>query len=367
MSITIPSDILPRDGRFGSGPSKIRPEQVTRLIDSGSVLGTSHRKPPVRNMVKRIQEGLTELFQLPDGYEVILGNGGASAVWDAIPFGLVQHTAQCAVIGEFSSKAARAMTRAPWLAETSLRKVEYGRMVQCEPAGVDTYHYAHNETSTGALTPIRRIDEPEALTIVDGTSIAGAYEFDASAVDFYYFSPQKAFASDGGLWIAFASPAALARIEHLTENRWTPDFLNLQLAVTNSRKNQTLNTPALATLTMLDEQIGWMLAEGGMPEMARRSKTASDLIYTWADERDFAAAFVAEPMYRSPVVTTIDLDTAIDSNEISAILRANGVVDIDPYRSLQRNQFRIGTFPAVEASDVAALLACIDYIIEQMA
>ena len=365
----ISPQMLPRDGRFGAGPSKVRPAQVQAI--AAAPLGTSHRKPPVRHIVGAIREGLRDLFELPNGYEVLLGNGGASAIWDAIPFALVESKAQTAVIGEFSGKAAKAVGKAPWLGDTEVISCEPGQMVLnvlCE--SVDTYLYAHNETSTGAMSPLKRYgragsagSDGGALTIVDGTSIAGGLVFDPSEVDFYYFSPQKCFGSDGGLWLALASPAALERIERLTAERWVPDFLNLQLAVNNSRKDQTLNTPALGTLAMLADQVQWMLDNGGLAGMEARSRRSSNLVYEWAANRDFATPFISDPLYRSISVTTIDFDEAIPTMEISQQLRELGVLDIDPYRSLGRNQFRIATFPSIESSDVAALLECIDALV----
>ena len=360
---------LPHDGRFGSGPSKVRPEQVDAI--AASPLGTSHRKPPVKNLVGEIREGLHELFHLPEGYEVLLGNGGATALWDAIPFALVEHRAQAAVIGEFSRKAAKEVNNAPWLDDADIRAVEPGQMILNEPhEGIDTYLYAHNETSTGAMSPLQRYGTPPvvggdggALTLVDGTSIAGGLVFDPSNVDFYYFSPQKCFGSDGGLWIALASPAALERIERLTSERWVPDFLNLSIAAKNSRKNQTYNTPSLATIAMLANQVHWMLDNGGLTGMQARSQESSQLVYTWASERPFAHSFIEDPEYRSVTVTTTDIDEAISVPELSQKLRAMGLVDIDPYRSLGRNQLRIATFPAIDPCDIAALLECIDSLV----
>lgn len=368
MTLVIPADLLPRDGRFGSGPSKLRERQLARLSAPGSPMGTSHRQAPVRDVVASIRERITALFGLPDGYEVILGNGGASLLWDAMAFALVKSRAQAAVFGEFSGKPVRALGRVPWIEDVTTRTSEPGGVALCEPAeGIDTYLYAHNETSTGALSPVARFGGPEALTLVDGTSAAGGVCVDVSRTDLYYFSPQKNLGADGGLWLAIASPAALSRIAKLTSERWVPDILNLQLAVENSRKNQTLNTPAIATLLLVDEQLGWMLDNGGLEAMAGRARSSSSFIYEWAEKRADAAPFVAEPEYRSPVVATIDFDESVDARQVSAVLRANGIVDIDPYRSLGRNQLRIGTFPNVEISDVQALMACIDWVIDQQA
>ncbi|WP_124054332.1 phosphoserine transaminase [Arcanobacterium ihumii] len=359
--------LAPIDGRFGSGPSKVRPEQVAVL--SGAPLGTSHRQQPVKQLVGNIRRGLAELFALPEDYEVLLGNGGASALWDAIPFNLVESTAQIAVIGEFSGKAARAVTRAPWLEGHSVVETTPGKMItNHDEAGIDSYLYAHNETSTGAVSPLRRYgDAKSALTIVDGTSIAGGVNFNPRDVDFYYFSPQKCFAADGGLWLAFASPAAIERIERLQSQRWVPDFLNLQIALANSRKDQTLNTPAISTLSLLHSQVNWMLENGGLSQMASRSKKSSQFIYDWAINHPLASPFIKEEEHRSPVVTTIDFDASVPAKEISASLRQQGIVDIDPYRSLGRNQLRIATFPAIDFADVEALVSCINKEIERLA
>lgn len=360
---------LPADGRFGSGPSKVREAQVHAI--TASPLGTSHRKQPVKNLVGNIREGMRELFALPEGYEVLLGNGGATALWDAIPFTLVEKRAQCAVIGEFSSKAAKELSAAPWLESVDVLRSEPGSMIlNHQQEGVDAYLYAHNETSTGAMSPLARYGiapvsggDGGALTIVDGTSIAGGKVFDAKNVDFYYFSPQKCFGSDGGLWIALASPAALERIERLAKERWVPDFLNLQLAVNNSRKDQTLNTPAVATIAMLADQVQWMLDGGGLAGMEARSTVSSAAVYSWAAERPYAQPFVQQEEYRSVTVTTTDFDDAISVPEILAQLREAGMVDVDPYRSLGRNQLRIATFPAIETDDVLKLLSCIDALV----
>ena len=366
MSFDIPSSILPVDGRFGSGPSKVRDTQLAAITAASSPMGTSHRQVPVKSVVASIQEGLRELFSLPDGYEVLLGNGGASLLWDAIAFTVAEKRVQAATFGEFSSKAAKAVAKVPWIDSVDIREAPAGEIALCTPAeGVDTYLYPHNETSTGAFSPVQRIGKDSgALTVVDGTSSAGGTLVDISETDLYYFSPQKCFGADGGLWIAFASPAALERIERLSRDRWVPDILNLQLAADNSRKNQTLNTPAIATLLMIDEQVQWMLAAGGLAEMARRTQESSNLVYTWAENRADATPFVRNPEFRSPVVATIDFDDVVPTTAISAFLRTHGVVDIFPYRSLGRNQFRIGTFPSVEYDDVEALLRSIDWAID---
>lgn len=365
MTTQIPSHLLPRDGRFGSGPSKVRPAQLAHLANAGSLMGTSHRQRPVRQLVGKIRSQLSELFSAPDGYKVILGNGGASLLWDAIAFNIVQERAQAAVFGEFSSKPVKPLSNVPWVTEVDVRRVEPGGVALCESVdGIDTYLYAHNETSTGALSPVHRFGDDDALTVVDATSAAGGVLVDLSETDFYYFSPQKCFGADGGLWLTFASPSALERIDRLSRERWIPDILNLQLAVSNSLKDQTLNTPALSTLLLIEAQLDWMLEQGGLEAMAGRSAASSSYIYEWASNRTDAAPFVSEPEYRSRVVATIDFDESVDTQAISALLRENGVVDIDPYRSLGRNQFRIGTFPSVEFDDVRALLNCIDWAIE---
>lgn len=365
MTEKIPAALLPADGRFGSGPSKVRAAQLEAIVAPTTPMGTSHRQSAVRGLVAEIQAGLSELFNAPDGYEVLLGNGGASLLWDAIAFCVAAERTQAAVFGEFSGKAARAVAKVPWVSEAQVIEAPAGEVAACQArSGIDTYLYPHNETSTGALSSVRRIDGEDALTLVDGTSIAGGTLVDLGETDMYYFSPQKCFGADGGLWLSFASPAALERIERLTAERWVPDILNLQLAVNNSRKNQTLNTPALATLLMVAEQVRWMLAEGGLEAMAARTTASSKAIYSWAQARDFTTPFVANEADRSPVVATIDFDDAVDASAISAFLRENGILDIDPYRSLGRNQLRIGVFPAVETADVEALLACIDWAVD---
>ncbi|MBM7824651.1 phosphoserine aminotransferase [Arcanobacterium pluranimalium] len=360
--VEIRADLLPDDGRFGSGPSKVRIAQVESL--KTAPFGTSHRQQPVKMLVGEIRSALSELFALPDGYEVLLGNGGASALWDAIPFNLVNSHAHAAVIGEFSGKAARALQRAPWLKETDVLETAPGSVVVNQEAEhIDSYLYAHNETSTGAMSPLARYGNENALTIVDGTSIAGGALFDAAAVDFYYFSPQKCFGADGGLWFAFASPAAIERIERHCTERWVPDFLNLSMALDNSRKDQTLNTPAISTLALMQNQLAWMLDQGGIAAMAQRCRNSSGYLYKWAEENPLANPYIREEKYRSPVVVTIDFDDSVDTKKISAKLREHGIVDIDPYRSLGRNQFRIATFPSVEKSDIEALVACLELLI----
>lgn len=365
MELTLPTSLLPRDGRFGSGPSKVRDAQVRALAAPTAPLGTSHRKPAVKNIVAAIQEDLRELYRLPESYEVLLGNGGASLLWDAIAFCVAERHTQNAVFGEFSGKAAKAMAKVPWIESADVVEALVGEVASCESAdGVDTYLYPHNETSTGAFSAVKRFGDASALTLVDATSCAGGVDVDVSQTDMYYFSPQKCFGADGGLWFALVSPATIERIERLEAERWIPDILSLPLALKNSRKNQTLNTPSIANLVMMAEQTRWMLDEGGLEAMEARTHASSNAIYEWAAARDFASPFVEREEWRSPVVATIDFDESVDASKISAFLRENGVIDIDPYRSLGRNQLRIGVFPAVETSDVEALLACIDWAIE---
>lgn len=372
-NLTIPANLLPADGRFGAGPGKVRDAQLAALAATGrSLMGTSHRQAPVKNLVARVQSGLAELFSLPDGYEILLGNGGSTAFWDAATFSLVRERAAHATFGEFGSKFAQATTSAPFLAPSAITSSPAGTAVLPElVAYADVYAWAHNETSTGAMAPVRRVPgsaEAGALTLIDATSGAGGLAVDVAETDVYYFAPQKSFASDGGLWLAVTSPAAIERIAEIhASDRWIPEFLSLQNAVTNSRAHQTLNTPAIATLFLLAEQIDWMLAQGGLAWAAARTAESAGHLYSWAESRSFATPFVADPATRSTVVGTIDFDDSIDAAAISRVLRANGVVDVDPYRKLGRNQLRVAMFPAVEPSDVQALTASIDYIIEHMA
>lgn len=364
VSLTIPANLLPRDGRFGSGPAKVRSEALAALAGRGATwMGTSHRKSPVKDVVARIRTGLATLYEAPDGYEVVLGNGGASQFWDIATFALVERRASVSVFGEFSHKFASVITRTPWLDEPAVTTVEPGTATLPLAADADAYVWAHNETSTGAAAAVHRIEDTDAsaLTLVDATSAAGALPVDLTQADAYYFAPQKAFASDGGLWVAFLSPAALERTAHLTAQRWVPDSLNLQLAVDNSRANQTLNTPALATLFLLADQLDWLLAAGGLAHAVRRCGASASQLYGWADAHPLATPFVAEP-YRSPVVGTIDFVAEVDAAALAATLRANGIVDVEPYRSLGRNQLRIGMFPAVDPDDIVALTACIDWV-----
>ena len=367
MSIIIPSELKPLDGRFGCGPSKIRPEALAALSASGnSILGTSHRQKPVKNVVKRVREGLTSLFNLPEGYEVVLGNGGSTAFWDIATFGLIEERSQHLVFGEFSSKFAAASKEAPFLGEPTVIKAEPGsHPVSVAEAGIDVYAMTHNETSTGVAMPIiRPAGTDGALVLVDATSAAGGLMVDAKEFDTYYFAPQKSFASDGGLWIAIMSPAAIARAEKIkASGRWVPAFFDLGIAIENSRLDQTYNTPALVTLMLLAEQIEWMNANGGLSFAAGRSAQSSEILYSWAEKTSYTTPFVTDAAMRSKVVGTINFDDAIDAIKIAAALRENGIVDTEPYRKLGKNQLRIGMFPAVDPSDVEALTKCIDHVV----
>jgi phosphoserine aminotransferase len=366
-TITIPADLLPADGRFCCGPSKVRSEQIDALVAaSTTIMGTSHRKPAVKNLVGDVRSKLSELFSLPDGWEIILGNGGSTMFWDAATFGLVRERSQHLVFGEFSSKFAEACATAPHLGEPSVIKVDPGSHPDpTAEAGIDLYALTHNETSTGVAMELRRpADTDGALVAVDATSAAGGLVWDPAEVDVYYFAPQKCFGSDGGLWLAACSPAAIERINEIgSSNRWRPASLDLRIALDNSTQNQTYNTPALATLVMLDTQLDWMLANGSLAGMAGRSATSAEILYSWAESRDWATPFVTNPAHRSNVVGTIDLDDSIDATAVSDILRANGVLDTDAYRKLGRNQLRVGMFPAIDSADVAALTACIDHVV----
>lgn len=363
----IPPALLPKDGRFGSGPSKVRPETLSALCGPGaSLMGTSHRQAPVRSLVGRIRRQMTELFCLPDGYEVVLGNGGASAFWDAATFCLIQRRAEHLRFGEFSAKFAAATAAAPHLEEPLLIDSEPGTVpeVQVDPQ-VDFYALTHNETSTGVMMTLDRPAGAQgAIVAADATSAAGGVTFDPTQVDLYYFSPQKCFGSDGGLWVALMSPAALDRLESIAASgRWVPAFLDLRVALEQSRANQTYNTPALATLIMLADQLEWMLANGGLGFAAGRSQRSAGILYGWAEASAYATPFVKVPEQRSQVVGTIDFDPTVDAKAVSAALRANGVVDVDPYRKLGRNQLRVGMFPSVDPEDIEALCACIDYVV----
>ncbi len=367
MSIIIPSELKPLDGRFGCGPSKIRPEALAALSASGnSILGTSHRQKPVKHVVKRVREGLTTLFNLPEGYEVILGNGGSTAFWDIATFGLIEERSQHLVFGEFSSKFAAAAKEAPFLGEPTVIKTEPGsHPVSVAEAGIDVYAMTHNETSTGVAMPIiRPAGTDGALVLVDATSAAGGLMVYAKEFDTYYFAPQKSFASDGGLWIAIMSPAAIARAEKIkASGRWVPAFFDLGIAIENSRLDQTYNTPALVTLMLLAEQIEWMNSNGGLSFAAGRSAKSSEILYSWAEKTSYTTPFVTDAAMRSKVVGTINFDDAIDATKIASALRENGIVDTEPYRKLGKNQLRIGMFPAVDPSDVEALTKCIDHVV----
>ena len=368
--IKIPDNLKPRDGRFGCGPSKIRPEALTALHASGSsILGTSHRQKPVKNVVKRVREGLNTLFSLPEGYEVILGNGGSTAFWDIATFGLIEKKSQHLVFGEFSSKFAQAAEEAPFLDNPTVIKSDPGSHPSAQAeAGVDVYAFTHNETSTGVAMQIRRPANTDgALVLVDATSAAGGLQVDPKEFDAYYFAPQKSFASDGGLWFSLMSPAAIARVAKIKESkRWTPAFFDLTTAIENSRLDQTYNTPAVATLILLAEQIEWMNAGGGLSFAAGRSAQSAKHIYSWAEKTSYTTPFVTDPAMRSNVVATINFDDAIDAAAVAAALRANGIVDTEPYRKLGKNQLRVGMFPAVDPSDIEALTACIEFVVEQL-
>jgi phosphoserine aminotransferase len=363
----IPADLKPADGRFGCGPSKVRPEALARLAEQADLMGTSHRQAPVRDLVRGIRSGLGELFGLPDGYEVALGNGGTTAFWEASAAWLVRGRALHLTYGEFSQKFAKATAAAPFLADPILIEAEPGDAPDpvADP-DADVLAWAHNETSTGVMVDVRRPEGAgEALILIDATSGAGGLPVDVSQADAYYFAPQKAFGADGGLWLALLSPPAIARIEELdgAGDRWQPAFLSLQTALENSRKEQTYNTPALASLILLGDQVEWMLANGGLEWCVRRTSDSSGRLYGWAERSEFATPFVADPAKRSLVVGTIDFDDSVDAAALAATLRANGVVDVEPYRKLGRNQLRIGMFPSVEPADVEALTACIDWVV----
>ena len=369
--IVIPDGLRPADGRFGCGPSKIRPEQLAALAGSGAAyLGTSHRQAPVRSLVQRIRAGMGELFSLPDGYEVVLGNGGTTAFWEVAAFGLVDHRAQHLSFGEFSSKFAKVTAAAPWLEAPTVIESPPGTHPRPRAEdGIDTYALTHNETSTGVAMPVGRVADADAdaLVIVDATSGAGGLPVRASEVDGYYFAPQKSFGSDGGLWIALMSPAALDRAGKIAASgRYIPEFFSLQVAIDNSRLQQTYNTPAVATLFLLADQVEWMLGQGGLAWATSRTARSSAILYGWAEQSGYATLFVADPSQRSQVVGTIDFADGIDARALSAALRANGIVDTDSYRKLGRNQLRIGMFPAVDPADVQALTACIGYVVERL-
>jgi len=366
-ALEIPKDLKPADGRFGCGPSKVRPEQLESLAAEGAkLMGTSHRQKPVKALVGRVREGLGELLDLPEGYEIVLGNGGTTALWDALAFGMVRRRALHLTYGEFSSKFAKVTAGAPFLADPVVHTAEPGSAPAptCDET-CDVVAWAHNETSTGVMVDVQR-PGGDALVVIDATSGAGGLPLDASRADAYYFAPQKCFAADGGIWLAALSPAALERIDELAGgDRWIPDFLSLSTAVESSRKDQTYNTPALATLWLLAEQVDWMNENGGLHDFCvKRTTESSSHLYGWAQASVFAWPFVAEPGHRSLVVGTIDFSEEVDAAAVAATLRANGILDTEPYRKLGRNQLRVGMFPAVEPDDVRALTDCIDYVVE---
>jgi phosphoserine aminotransferase len=366
--VSIPSDLKPGDGRFGCGPSKVRPEALARLGEQSQLMGTSHRQAPIRDLVQRIREGLTELLGLPDGYEVALGNGGTTAFWESACAWLIRERSLHLTYGEFSQKFAKSAAAAPFLGDPIVVEAEPGDSpVPRGDSDADVVGWAHNETSTGVMVPVERpADAGDALVLIDATSGAAGLPLDASQADVYYFAPQKGFASDGGLWLAALSPAAIARIEELdgAADRWQPEFLSLAVALDNSRKQQTYNTPAVATLFLLADQIEWMLGNGGLDWCVSRTSDSSSRLYGWAEASDFATPFVSDPAKRSLVVGTIDFSEDVDAAAIAKALRANGIVDTEPYRKLGRNQLRIGMFPAVEPADVEALTRCIDWVVE---
>jgi phosphoserine aminotransferase len=366
--VRIPDDLKPADGRFGSGPSKVRPEAIDALrAVTTSYLGTSHRQRPVREQVARLRRGISTLFQLPDGYEVVIGNGGTTAFWESAVFGLVRDRVQCASFGEFGSKFAKAVASAPFLADPSVRTAEPGTAPELTAEeGVDVYATPHNETSTGVAVPVRRVAgaEPGALMLHDATSAAAGLPVDVRESDVYYFAPQKGLASDGGLWLALMSPAALARAYEIKDTgRYIPAFLDLVTAIENSRLEQTYNTPALATIFLAAEQVDWLLAHGGLDWAVKRTAESADILYGWAERSPVARPFVTDRALRSQVVATIDFSDEVDAAAVAAALRANGIVDTEPYRKLGRNQLRIALYPAVDPADVEALTACIDYVI----
>ena len=370
--ITIPDSIKPVDGRFGAGPSKVRTEAVEALAATGtSLIGTSHRQAPVKNLVGRVRDGVSQLFDLPEGYEVVLGNGGATAFWDIATFGLIRERSQHLSFGEFSAKFAAAVAGAPHLEPPDIIESEPGTAP--EPKGhpdFDVYALTHNETSTGVAMPVRRVDGADegSLVLVDATSAAGGLAVDVAESDVYYFAPQKSFASDGGLWLALMSPAAVERVAQVqATGRWVPSFSDLQIAIDNSRLDQTYNTPALATLFLLAEQLDWLNGQGGLDFAVGRTTDSSSRLYTWAEKTAYTSPYVQDPDERSLVIGTIDFDDSVDAAAVAKTLRANGIVDVEPYRKLGRNQLRVAMFPAIDPADVEALTACIDHVVEKLA
>lgn len=366
----IPADLLPADGRFGCGPSKVRPEQLQSLVDVGaSVFGTSHRQKPVKDVVGRVRSGLKDLFSLPEGYEVVLGNGGTTAFWDAAAFGLIREKSLHLTNGEFSSKFASVAKNNPFIGDPIVVKAEPGSAPEpTSDPSVDLIGWAHNETSTGVAIPVSRPAGSEnALIAIDATSGAGGLPVNVADSDVYYFAPQKCFAADGGLWVALMSPAALARVEEIASGgRWVPDFLSLPIAIDNSSKDQTYNTPAVATLLLFADQIEWLNSQGGLDWATARTADSSSRLYDWADKSEFATPFVTNPDHRSQVVGTIDFDESVDAAQVAKILRANGIVDTEPYRKLGRNQLRVGMFPAIEPDDITALTKSIDWVVSTL-
>ena len=369
--ITIPTDLLPADGRFGCGPSKVRPEAVAALAEAGrDYLGTSHRQDTVKYMVSRLRNGLAEMFALPDGYEIMLGNGGSTVFWDIATFGLIDRRSQHLNFGEFSSKFGQAAAAAPFLDDPVIIKSEVGtHPLPIVDDAIDTYAFTHNETSTGVSMPLVRPagSEGKAIVLVDATSAAGGLRFDASQTDVYYFAPQKCLASDGGLWLAAVSPAAIERIEKISASgRWIPESLSLTTALDNSRKDQTYNTPALATVFLAVQQVEWVNDNGGLHFAASRCDRSAEIMYSWAEASSYASPFVTNPDERSHVVATIDFDDSVSADDVNKVLRANGIVDTDSYRKLGRNQIRVAMFPAIDPEDVEALTKCVDYVVENI-
>ncbi|WP_328494857.1 phosphoserine transaminase [Streptomyces sp. NBC_00414] len=369
--IQIPADLKPADGRFGAGPSKVRTESLSALAATGtSLMGTSHRQAPVKNLVGKVREGVSDLFSLPEGYEVVLGNGGSTAFWDVATHGLIENKSQHLTFGEFSSKFAKAAKLAPWLADPDVITSEPG--THPEPvaqSGVDVYALTHNETSTGVAAPVKRVANADegSLVLVDATSGAGGLPVDIAETDVYYFAPQKSFAADGGLWIGIFSPAAIERAERVhASGRHVPEFFSLPTAIDNSRKNQTYNTPALATLFLLNDQLEWINGQGGLDWSVGRTAASSRTLYGWAEDVKYANPFVTDPAKRSQVIGTIDFSDDVDAAAVAKVLRANGIVDTEPYRKLGRNQLRVAMFPAIDPADVEALTKCIDYVIEKL-
>lgn len=365
----IPGELLPADGRFGCGPSKVRPEQVAHLRSHEGLLGTSHRQAPVKQLVGRVRSGLADLFQLPDGYEVVLGDGGSTAFWDAAAVSLIENRSEHLTFGEFSAKFAAAAS-APWLQKPHVVEAPAGSRSAVEVLeGIDVYAWPHNETSTGVMAPIERVHgDAGALTVIDATSAAGGALFDTAETDVYYFAPQKNFAADGGLWFALMSPAAIERVEKIAASgRFIPEFLSLKNAVDNSRLDQTLNTPAIATLLLMEAQIDWINGNGGLAWADARTRESSGFLYQWAEASPYATPFVADPAHRSQVVVTIDFDDSVDAAEVAKVLRANGIVDTEPYRKLGRNQLRVATFTAVDPDDVRALAGAVDWVVAALA